>query len=614
MSKQTKFIYSLVAGLMFSSGYAAEVTILEEDFEGAEIDLVGPGGEDPALTTAIVVDPEAGGTRGNVLEISLNGASVWGGLTTDPELTPLLPLGIAPGTDTYEYTADIYIPSASELAAPDTTGLRIRWVDENFPTTNQKTEPANQVGVGTLARDEWITMTLSGNIPETFGSNGDATTHIQTLYSVYDPNDADPANKANGVVLYIDNVKVIATTAGEDPNLLGSTASQFGIVAPGTTETRSYTISNSGLVNDLIISSGTLGGPNADAFTVDTTFPVTIAPGSNTTIDVTFDTSGEVGGYSASLDLATNDFSDPTVTLSLSSIIYVHDPEVEELIINGGFESGSPAGFSSAQAFEVVAAPSPVRTGNHSAVYRLAGGNQWGSFQLDQPSLPSLEGTTNELAITPAMIGQPYKFSCWVYRPATEGIDDEALFTMIARWNGDDHNDTGPFGSLSGAAIGTDTWVEFIEEGIVPEEASVRNPADPNVPEFTPTTSLRPIFSMRDINFASNTDGGQELYIDDMSLTIELPEIIIPIYPVVTVFARENSDGSSTITWTSEEGSTYRIEFSSDLDNWIEIEEEYPAEAESETTSFTDSSSSESDARYYRVIWNEAPAPVDPAE
>lgn len=610
-------VYSLAVVLMLGSGHAAEVIILDEDFEGAELAINGPAipepveGEEPvipAVTTAVVADPQAGGTRGQVLEISLDGTAVWGGLTTTPERTALLPLGISPGVDTYEYTADIYIPSSSELTAPDTTGLRLRWTDADF---SAKTEPANQVGVDTLARDEWITMTLAGNIPATFGANGDATTHIQTIYSVYDPADDDAANKANGVVMYIDNIKVVATTSGEDPNLLAATASKFGIVAPGTTETRSYSISNSGLANDLVISSGTLTGANADAFTVDTTFPITIAPGASANVDVTFDTTNELGGYSASLDLATNDVTDPTVSLSLSSIIYTYDPTVEELIINGGFESGSPAGFNSGATLTVHSATDPVRTGNHSLSYALPGGRQWGSYQLNQPSLPSLEGTMNQLAVTPEMIGQPYKFSCWVYRPSVNGIGDEDLFTFIARWNGDDYKDTGPWNSLSGAAIGTDTWVEFIEEGFVPEEAAVRDNlwADPAVAEFTPTTSLRPIFSMRDVDHTLNPDGGQLLFIDDMTLTIELPEIIIPIFPVVTVFAHSNADGSSTITWTSEEGSTYRIEFSADLENWIEIEEEYEAEAASETTSYTDTSSAGLENRYYRVIWNEAPAP-----
>ncbi|MDB4436062.1 choice-of-anchor D domain-containing protein [Akkermansiaceae bacterium] len=628
MIKNSKYIYSLAAGLMFSSGYAAEAIIFEENFEDEETTFL-PG--NATLTEGnIVDDPEVGGTRGKVFEISLNGSNRWGGLT-DSNSYSLTEQGIAGGAD-YTYSADLYISSSTALADNDRAALILRFFDEsqNFGNRLEYNNFPLYGTVGNMPKDQWFNITVSGTVP-TADKGGSDVTQIQPLLTVDDtdaePNKdpRDPVSDGTNFVstVFFDNVKFVATLPDEDPSLEANPDTKFGTLDQGETVTGTYTIKNLGATNDLVISSASLSGTEADSFAVTTTFPLRIPAKSEATIEVTFDSSQEVGTYSAMLELATNDVSDPTYTLNLTSIIYV--PSGTDLILNGDFEAGSTFGFSSGATFVTIEGTPeiPAQSGSYYASYTLPAGSRWGSFQLDQAAPPAVEGASNEIQITPEMIGHPYVFRCWYYFPETGGINDEDRVAMILRWNGDTYSDVGPWGHLEPSIAGRGQWVEFIEEGIVPEMA-VQDANRGEVPgQEDSVTSARLIFSMQDFHDPSLVDPVDPLknttdtlvYVDNMSFIVDVPFVAPPIYPVITVFARENADGSSTITWTSEEGSTYRFEFSEDLENWIELEEEFPAEAESETTSYTDTSSSEADARYYRVIWNEAPvAEVDPAQ
>ncbi|MEN8695451.1 MAG: hypothetical protein ACN4GG_12140 [Akkermansiaceae bacterium] len=613
---QTKFKLQKIVPLLLVGGLlpAAEVTVFEEDFEGAG-DFFVPG--NAAITsTDLVPDPEAGGTRGTVLEVSLSGVGQWGGLSASDGIFDLVSLGIAPGTDNYTFTADIFIPSTTLLdgEARDRAGVILRFIDADETDNLQPQEKfevaSNFVMSQNPTLDTWQTVTLTGQIPETY-FGGRATTHVRPIVSVRDENPDQTDLETYDTAVYFDNIKFVAQTSGEDPNLSGAQNSKFGILSPGGDVTVTYEISNTGLSNDLVISSAALSGNNADLYTVNTTFPLTINPTSSAQIEVTFNSANDAASYAASLELTTNDVSDPTYTLDLSAIIY--EPGGEELIINGGFETGNTLGFSSGATFEAIAgdATIPAKSGDYYASYTLPGGSEWGSFELNQPSPPNVEGSPNQITITPEMIGQPYTFRCFYYRPAENGIGDEDAVQMIMRWNGTTP-DSPPWTSFSGGLLGTGEWIEYIEEGIVP--ANWPEDANPDTPEIEPgdpVTSAFPIFSVRDIDANLNPDGGQRIFVDDMSFIVNVPVIELPVYPVITVFARENADGSSTLTWTSKPGQTYRIEFSEDLDFWIELEEEFPALDDSETTTWTDNSSNGVDKRFYRVIFNEAPVPAE---
>lgn len=595
---------------------AAEVTVFEEDFEGAG-DFFVPGNA-AVTSTALVPDPEAGGSRGTVLEVSLSGVGQWGGMNAADGLFDLVSLGIAPGTDSYTFTADVYIPSTTILDgnARDRAGVILRFIDADETDGLQPQEKfevaSNFIMSQNPPLDTWQTVTLTGQIPETY-FGGRATTHVRPIVSVRDENPDQTDTETYETAVYFDNVKFVAETSGEDPNLSGAQNSKFGIISPGGDVTQTYEISNTGLANDLVISSATVTGAAADQYTINTTFPLSIGPTSSGQIEVTFNSDNEPGAYAGKLELATNDVSDPTYILDLSTIIY--EAGGSELIINGGFETGNTLGFSAAQPFEAVAgtAEIPAKSGDYYAAYTLGAGARWGSFELNQPSLPAVEGAPNQIAISPAMIGQPYTFRCWYYFPEGGTLGDEDQVTMIVRWNGDTYNDVGPWDTYN-AAIGRGEWIEFIEEGIVPDTA-IQHASRGEVPgQADPTVSARLIFSVQDLGEADGgtaTDGTAQVFVDDMSFVIEVPIVEEPVYPVIEVFTRSNADGSSALTWTSKPDQTYRIEFSEDLENWIELEEEYPALADSETTSWTDTSSAGVAKRFYRVILNEVPEPAE---
>ena len=593
-----KLLFPLLAGLMSSRLLAVEVVILEEDFEGAG-DKILPGG--PQTTTQIVADPEAGGTRGNVMEVTLDGTAVWGGLNTEPLRFPLLPLGISPGTDDFVFTADIYIPSDTSLLNPDTTGIRLRWTDE---FESGKTEIADQPqDINTIARDEWVTLTLSGVIPASFGPDSNPTTHIRPIYSLYDNVNADAVNRANGRALYLDNFKIIANTSGEDPNILSGDTSPFGIVdSDAGIITRSHTINNSGLNNDLVIAdTSSITGDDAAQYAITTPLPMTIPPGGSGVLDLTFDTAVGTGSYSAILNINSNDLADPTVTVDLAAVIV--DPTGTELILNGDFEFGNTEGFTTPQTLELLSAPDdPVHTGNHAAVFTLPGGNEWNSFLLDLPETHSFPGDSTQIPITDLMVGQPYRFSCWLYRPSVDGLADEDSFRFIIRWNGATQPDSGPWTQINGGDLPVDTWVQYIEEDVVPTNW----PLDP---PGAPVTSAHFIFSTRDV---APSSPGAQLYVDDIEFTVDaLPPPIEDVYPEMIDVVRDGATGHPTITWTSAPDQTYRLEYSTDLENWVEVDDEYAAEIDSDTTSWTDTTANGIEVRYYRVHLNLPPPPAE---
>ncbi|MGI9242351.1 MAG: hypothetical protein ACR2RV_16255, partial [Verrucomicrobiales bacterium] len=323
-------------------------------------------------------------------------------------------------------------------------------------------------------------------------------------------------------------------------------------------------------------------------------------------IEVTFDSSGAAGAYAANLELTTNDVTDMEVAISLNALIV--EPSGTELIINGDFETGDTTGFVNTPAgssFEILSAPAdPVQSGSHAAVYTLAGGVEWGAANLNQPAPPAVEGVPGDIAITPEMIGQPYRFSCWYYRPSVDGIADDDQVQMIIRWNGG--ADSPPFTSRSGADLGTDVWVEYVEEDVVP--ATWESRTDP--PVIEDVTSAFLIFSFRDAN--ADALGTERVYIDNMSFTVEVPDPPTP-EPDVRIVDFQHTTGadSATVTWSSEPGRDYALYYSDDLNNWLEEDDSFPAADEpAVTTSWTQTGLTGTTRRYYRITRN--PLPPDP--
>ena len=106
----------------------------------------------------------------------------------------------------------------------------------------------------------------------------------------------------------------------DDPNLLVKTKNIFGeLPGPGAV-TRTLEVTNTGQEHALAISGVTITGVDRDHFTV-TEAPAALGPREKASLQVTFDPKGRAGGFTAFLELASNDSGDATVIADLSALI-----------------------------------------------------------------------------------------------------------------------------------------------------------------------------------------------------------------------------------------------------------------------------------------------------
>ena len=563
---------------------ADEVLVIQEDFEEGTLDDLSFVANNNAVME--IGDDPAGGDHGKVGVIDLTGGGEWGGLWSQPDLRlPLAPLGISPGADTYVMTADFYIPDDSSLVDPDTVGVITRWVDE---TETGKNEAGNHQKVSTQPRDEWFTLELKGNIPESFGAG--SVTHVRPIISFHDlPEDAE----GNGSV-YVDNITLTAMTSGEDPNLNIARTSPFSTYTDFNTRIGTLSISNSGITQTLSITEARLEGADAAHYEIENEIPITLPPGERGTIEIKFTPGKGDGAYNADLVLASNDNADPTLTIPLSALVVAGDPS-SELIINGDFESGSTAGFTANTPFKVIT--DPVHGGKFAAVYELAGGLEWGSVNLDLPPPLSPEaGPTKHIRITEEMWEKEWSFSGWYSKPAENAIADDDTAQFIIRWNGV-QPDAGPFVSVTGGSLTPGEWTEYTETGIVPEEWPVDS--------GNPVTEAFLILSFRDVN--SDAAGGEQIYVDDWSFSIEgIALTPLPGELKITDVDLNTTDRSVTTTWTSQPGEWFAVSTSNDLETWTVLNNAVAA-GELESTSYTDTELGNDTVRYYRIGRVDAP-------
>ena len=112
----------------------------------------------------------------------------------------------------------------------------------------------------------------------------------------------------------------------DDPNIAAATAVNFGDFPIGSAaSTETIVFSNAGLTQDLVITELTLGGDNADLFSITNApaLPITVAPGADTQIEITL-TPGEIEqGLSATLTVTSNDTTEVTQTVFLAARVFI---------------------------------------------------------------------------------------------------------------------------------------------------------------------------------------------------------------------------------------------------------------------------------------------------
>lgn len=540
-------------------GEANVIVLLEDNFDN----IRGLGTGNNAGKVTIVPDPADSG-RGNVGSVNIgdpSGTSPWGEVRAPWPGSLDIPAETVPGEESFDMQVDLYIPSDTTFNSadgPDRFNMIIRWNGLNKAAKNQKWE------WDSLEADKWHTLNMSGILADA-DADGNPLQSIIPILSFFDKtNDAQP-----GVAAYIDNFKLKVTVPNEDPNLVVSTIIDYGELTQGEGPfNKRIDISNTGSTKDLNISAASFSGPDKELYSfAEDTFPLKIAPGGTASLDLIFNPGVSLGLFEASLSLASDDETSPELMVNLSGSVLAPF-KGEELIINGDFESGDLTAWRDNARFNYTT--ETVRSGEGAGEFNLLAGQQWGEARLAAPSPPALPDSPQSLEVTPDMIGKAYEYSAWYYRPSEGGMAPDDTVAMIIRWNG-----VQP-GSKSHAVtkvgdIPVDTWFQIKAKGEIPELGG----------DGEPLTSMLPIWSFRDVGI--NSEGGEVMYIDDVSLKISSPAGPDPL--TITSFEIDDEKDEIRLSWNAVLGALYAVDRSTALGGeeadegfWEELDDSIIAE------------------------------------
>ncbi|MDB4271676.1 choice-of-anchor D domain-containing protein [Akkermansiaceae bacterium] len=560
------------------------VTVHSEDFESGGGNL--NSGNANMMSFGVVADPADAGNsvgEGNVG----GGNSQWGAVNAVPQIINL-PNSVEPGVSTFSVSMRVYIPSGTTYAVggsgADRMGIILRWNGIQSGSSNQYLE------YDTFAFDTWQLFEHTGTIPT---ADGDGTP-VSTVLPIISFNDRDN-DAADGVAAYIDDYKIEVSVSADDPNLPVGTEFSFGDVEQnGGAVTKEIILSNSGTTQDLTITSATLGGTNVDLFSLEElTFPLTLTPGAEQRVTIDLDPGDTVGGLFGTLEIASNDASEGTITINLSGNS-VEPFEGREFILNGDFEElaeGSTDLVSWRNNARLTSSTDFARSGTNSAVFNLAGMNQWGDARFEHLDEPIPDSIT----ITPDMYGKDYFYSAWYLTPATGGMADNDDVRAILRWNGfNGATNHIPGGILTVGSMPKEIWTRVAGGSTIPSE-------DIN---GDPVTHLTILWSYQDVN--ADAAGGELMYLDDVTFKIDAPLIEPEGDPVITSILHDLENDIVTLTYEGTANVTFAIDRSTGLTaegqptGWMELSDNETAD--STTRTYTDfGAPSTSTKFFYRV-------------
>lgn len=569
--------------LSMTSWGQSNAIVFANDFEGG-------GGTfnngNNGLDFVVVADPTGSG-RGNVGQGDVGKVQTqWGAIRPLPNIQNL-PAAAEPGVSTFRISMMVYIPSGTTYAVggdgSDRMGLVVRW--------NGLQTSANSIYLGydTFAFDTWTPMELTGVIPALDGS-GNSVTYCEPIISFNDRSDDAVA----GVAAYIDDYLFEVSVSEDDPNLPLVSDLNFGEVEQnGGPHTKKILLTNSGASQDLTITSLNLEGTDAGLLTLDElTLPLVLAPGEEEELSLVLDPGETLGFLSARLVVESEDASSPTLTTNITATS-VEPFNGVEFLVNGDFETGDLTGWRDNERFD--ATTDQARSGGTSAVFNLAGAAQWGEARIEDFDRTPIDS----IPITPDMYGKEYFYSAWYYRPAEGGMAVDDKCQTIFRWNSlNPGNHTR--GQFTVGSAPTDTWMRVTGTGIIPETDSEGNPVD----------HLTILWSFQDVG--SDAPGGEVMYIDDVSLKIDVPPVVPDFDPVITELVHDADADTVTLTYEAAANFAYDIERSTGLTpagepaGWEVIASDQVSD--STTRTYVDTGAPTASAKFFYRIKESAPA------
>jgi len=543
--------------------------VWSENFEGDDI-ILGTitqtnediGNVQPANTlTSEVVAPPAGFTgAGEKVLLLSTGTNNFSAIRPSAALTPINLPPVAAGLR-WRLEFDIFIPE--EL--PESVGAiaSFRWKDGGLNNTNGS-------GDGSMEQFEagLHHIVYEGEFPIVGNNDPFLPTNVRPFI-------AFSQGVAMHEFVFFDNLVFDVEVSADDPNLLAEGVNFGTLVQSEGSYIRPVTIMNSGAAAPLNITAAEITGFDSSFFSLeDPGFPLTIDAGESGVIMITFDPEDELGSFLSTLQLTSDDQSDPVILIDLLGTI--QEPFIgTELIVNGDFEAGDLTGWNDLGNLVFQQAP-PARSGIGSALYTTEANQEFGSATLSTVPPFGFMGDIRALTITEEMRGAAYEYSAWYYRPSVGGIGNTDEVTAIFRWNGSP-NRPDQRGALFASSIPFNTWVRAVGTGTVPAVGG----------DDLETTNMIPIFSFRDRG--ADNPGGEMMFIDEVSFKVDAPAptLPIPLAPLDDVSVDPDT-GVVSISWRGLPDFTYSFERITDLSgSWETIAEELTA-VEGEVMIFED--------------------------
>lgn len=402
----------------------------------------------------------------------------------------------------------------------------------------------------------------------------------------------DPTGNPNGGLALLDNLKVSdavnaldVVTKSANPILPGAelvltTLPTFPALFDTPTTTSSIlTLENTGIATAIEITGLTFGGPDAGAFSTSQIFPLTIAAGTSADISIGFDSGGVSGTYLADLTVE-NDAPNDVPIVSLSANFSLNG---ENLLLNGDFEADNSSlpnwsvNREGAGAFAVagVAPGSNVAANIASggAVFQnVSGESDWyADFYFIAPETDirafnfrilagsgniniRFEGTSDGAAQTwNAFDNNPAGANdLWGAGLALPAVQPGAVYFM--RVVGHEWGGPAPTYDLLLSEPGGTALVNSVEGLTRFQNATVT----------TPPTQLR---------FSAEFGSNGNIVVDDVSFingTVPPVELEIKILN----FDYNQSAETVSVTWSSQSGLSYALQYSDDLQqNWLDVDD-----------------------------------------
>ncbi|MGC6427048.1 MAG: hypothetical protein ACON5H_08645 [Akkermansiaceae bacterium] len=610
-----QWISKLLVLVAFQIGSALE--IVTDDFEGGSLGVNWDAASQATLTA------------GTGAEGSANFAALAAAGSGD-----VLGVGIAGGAADVEIDFFVRIRdfgarrfnlmvNNAETVIADGASINLRYQNGGWAAFDSATSWNNLSNLGSLTGEAWhrvrVTCRGWGTPGATFDvevSDADGTTFTssQTGLNFYQGGNPDTASV--GAVVFtstwgtspgydIDGVMINTLEAViDDPNISVTSEPPFlGAVleADPPAQVAGVVVENTGGTNDLVISDASVfSGASAENFSITTILPLTIAPGASRTVQVQFDADGGNGTFEAFLDLQSNDASNPSFAVPVSVFV----PSVDgNQFGNADFEESSMALPKWSNSVGTPVATTGFAPGSTTAASVLAGSDL---LQLVQGEADwyleffikvQESGARAFNLVIDAGLGLSVnlrlqgtgEFATWDTFVEGEGYGGGHVLpgltageTYLMRVIGTNWGGDSPTYTLQLSDPGSDV-LKYEVTGIDRYRSAAGS-----VPTQGPTR----------VNFTAQYGGTPGFEIDDAKFINGIaPPLPGNADPVIQNFVLDQENSALSFDWNANVGTEYYIYFSTDLQNWVEVEDRL---AQSKTETYMEAIVP-SGIRFYRV-------------